>query len=365
MTGPRLVHLTTTAMSLDWLLRPQLEAFVDAGFDVVAMSAPGPHVEAIEGSGIRHVAIPSLTRSMRPARDVRALGELVTAFRRLRPAIVHTHNPKPGLLGRVAARAARVPVVLNTVHGLYALPGDRLPKRAVVYGLERLASTCSDAELLQNPEDLPVLRRLGVPHDKLTVLGNGVDLRRFDPARVSGSARRRLRAELGIAETTTVVGVVGRLVWEKGYATIFAGTAAMAAAGTTAVSWSAPRSPEKPGAVPSSARAAAEAHGVRFLKRGRHEVDLYAKSSTRTRSRPTGRVRSAMEAAAMGLLVVATDIRGAGRWSRRERPVSCSRSTTCRRSSARCAATCRIRSVVPRSGPRLARGRSPTSTIVR
>ncbi|NIS30636.1 MAG: glycosyltransferase family 4 protein, partial [Actinobacteria bacterium] len=143
-------------MSLDWLLRPQLEAFADAGFEVIAMSAPGPHVAALDASGIRHVAVPALTRSMAPGRDLQAFAQLVARFRELRPDIVHTHNPKPGVLGRFAARLAGVPVVVNTVHGLYAVPGDRPAKRAVVYGLERLAAACSDAELLQNPEDLPV-----------------------------------------------------------------------------------------------------------------------------------------------------------------------------------------------------------------
>ena len=66
--------------------------------------------------------------------------ELVSVFRRLRPAIVHTHNPKPGLYGRVAARVARVPVIVNTIHGLYAQPQDRFARRAVVYTMERVAS---------------------------------------------------------------------------------------------------------------------------------------------------------------------------------------------------------------------------------
>ena len=108
-----------------------------------------------------------------------ALVELWRLFRRLRPDIVHTHNPKPGLYGRVAARAAGVPGVVNTVHGLYASPEDRVSRRAVVYALERAASMCSGAELVQNPEDLQVLSRLGVPSDKLVLLGNGVDLQRF------------------------------------------------------------------------------------------------------------------------------------------------------------------------------------------
>ena len=179
---PRLIHLTTTDMSLDWLLRPQLEAFARAGFEVIGMSAPGPHVAALEASGIAHVAVQNLIRSASASRDLRALRELYRNFRTLRPTIVHTHNPKPGVLGRLAARAARVPIVVNTVHGLYAQPTDRLRRRFAVYSAERIAATCSDMELLQNVEDEAVLRRLRVPARRIRILGNGVDLTRFDPA---------------------------------------------------------------------------------------------------------------------------------------------------------------------------------------
>lgn len=310
MTSPRVVHLTTTDMSLDWLLRPQLEAFADAGFEVIAMSAPGPHVGALEASGIRHVAIPSLTRSMAPTRDLRALLELRREFCRLQPDIVHTHNPKPGILGRPAARSAGVPVVVNTVHGLYAVPDDRLFKRAVVYGLERLASTCSDAELLQNPEDLAVLRRLGVPHSKLSVLGNGVDLRRFDPKVVAREARARLRAEIGVADATVVVGLVGRLVWEKGYAEVFEAAKAMHGDDCRFVVVG-PDEPHKAGAVSAADQSEAERHGVVFLGRRDDMADLYSAFDVYLlASHREGYPRSAMEASAMGLPVVASNIRG-------------------------------------------------------
>src|SRR6478735_5927068 len=144
---PLVAHVTTTDISLELLLGPQLEAIAAAGYDVVGVSAPGPYVDALVARGIRHVPLEHATRSFAPGRDVRALAELVRVFRQLRPAIAHTHNPKPGLYGRVAARVARVPVVVNTVHGLYALPEDSRAKRTVVYGLERIAAACSDAEL--------------------------------------------------------------------------------------------------------------------------------------------------------------------------------------------------------------------------
>lgn len=311
MTRPRLVHLTTTDMSLDWLLRPQLEAFDRAGYEVIGVSAPGPHVAGLEASGITHVAVDSLTRSMSPTADLRALWDLHRTFRRLRPDIVHTHNPKPGVLGRLAARAAGVPVVVNTVHGLYALPEDRFRTRAVVYGLERLAASCSDAELLQNPEDFPVLRRLGVPHAKLSVLGNGIDLDRFDPTRVgTDAARARIRRSLGIGEHTVVIGVVGRLVWEKGYDTVFAAARALADRDCRIVVVG-PEEPEKSGAIGAADRASAERDGVHFLGRRDDMADLYAAFDLYLlASHREGFPRSAMEASAMGLPIVATDIRG-------------------------------------------------------
>ena len=66
-----------------------------------------------------------------------------------------------------------------------------------MYSLERAASLCSGAELVQNPEDLQVLHRLGVPSDKLVLLGNGVDLERFRPGSGAGVAEQA-RADLGV-----------------------------------------------------------------------------------------------------------------------------------------------------------------------
>jgi hypothetical protein len=167
-------------MSLELLLGPQLAAFAAAGYHVAGASAPGPYVEALDARGIEHIPLNHATRSMALGEDVRASRELVRLFRERRPTIVHTHNPKPGVYGRIAARLARVPVIVNTVHGLYALPEDPLVRRAAVYGLERTAATCSQVELIQNEEDVEVLRTLRIPNHRLVLLGNGIDLARFD-----------------------------------------------------------------------------------------------------------------------------------------------------------------------------------------
>jgi glycosyltransferase involved in cell wall biosynthesis len=309
----RLVHLTTADISLELLLGPQLSAFAAAGYEVVGASAPGPFVERVEGRGVRFVPLRHATRSMALGSDARALAELRDLFRDLRPDIVHTHNPKTGVYGRLAARAAGVPVILNTVHGLYAQPGDALPRRAAVYGLERAASICSQAELVQNPEDLATLRdALHVPTRKLVLLGNGVDLGRFGVDAAAATVRNEVRAELGISEDAVVVGAVGRLVLEKGYAELLTAWSDVAAAQPGAVLVVVgPEEADKADAVPAEMVASARAAGVRFLgmrddvERLYGAFDLYVLASHRE-----GFPRSAMEAAAAGLPVVATDIRG-------------------------------------------------------
>ena len=310
---PRLVHLTTADISLSLLLGPQLRAFAEAGYEVIGISAPGPHVPDLESWGIRHIALRHATRSMDLRQDAQALVELRSIFRNLAPDIVHTHNPKPGFYGRIAARLARVPVIVNTIHGLYALPEDPLAKRAVVYTMERIASSCSQAELLQNPEDIPVLRSLRIPSRKIHLLGNGIDLSRFDPDARDAASVQALRASFGAGPDDVVCGVVGRLVWEKGYREVFAAAARLREiAPNVRVVVVGPIDEEKGDVVTSADVARAEREsGITFLGLRDDLDDLYAAMDLYVlASYREGFPRSAMEAAAMGLPIVATNIRG-------------------------------------------------------
>lgn len=311
--APRLVHVTTTDMSLALLLAPQLRSFAAAGYEVLGASAPGPYVAELEAAGIAHVPLRNATRAMAPGRDVALLAELRSVFRRLRPDIVHTHNPKPGVFGRLAGRAAGVPGIVNTVHGLYAVREDRLGKRALVYGLERTAAACSHAELVQNVEDLETLAAIGVPRAKLHLLGNGVDLDRFQRMRVTDAQVQAQRAELGAGPDDVVCLVVGRLVAAKGYHEVFAAARLLrSTAPGVRVVVVGPAEPDKADAITVDERREAESEGgVRFLGL-RHDVEaLYAASDLYVlASHREGFPRSAMEASAMGLPVVATNIRG-------------------------------------------------------
>ncbi|MER8186783.1 glycosyltransferase family 4 protein [Kitasatospora sp. NPDC094015] len=294
----RVAHLTTVDMSLQLLLATELKVDLEAGFETYGISAPGPYVPQLEAIGVRHEPLHALTRAWEPKADAAAGRELLAVLRRIRPDVLHTHNPKTGVLGRVLGRAARVPVVVNTCHGLWAQAHDPLAKRAFVLGAEAFAARFSHAELYQNGEDRATLAR-AVPAGRSRVVGNGVDLSRFtaDPA-----DRARIRAELGVDESELLVGGVGRRVAEKGIRE-YAG-AARALAGKARFVWIGPEDPDKPDALGAES-------GIEFLGSRGDMPELYAALDVFVLpSYREGFSRSAMEAAASGLPMVLSDIRG-------------------------------------------------------
>jgi glycosyltransferase involved in cell wall biosynthesis len=302
----KIAHLTTIDMSLRYLLLPQLEAAKELG-ESIGISADGGFVPELEERGIRHIALTSSTRGMNLLADIKAIGQLWRILRRERPDVLHTHNPKPGVYGRIVGRLAGVPIVVNTVHGLYATPESSFLKRLVVYSLEWIASRFSDAELIQSPEDFDLLsRRRIMPRSKLRLLGNGVDLERF---RSNPEARQLVRRELGLSDSQVAVGLVARLVEEKGVPELI--EAASRLDDRYVVLIVGPRDHEKSDAVSEELLARAEADGVRFLgmrkdvDRIYQGIDIFVLPSHRE-----GFPRAAMEAAASGLPVIATDIRG-------------------------------------------------------
>ena len=308
-TSPRrIAHLTTVDLSLRYLLLAQIDASLAAGDEVIGISARGADVPFLEARGLRFVELAGSTRSMNPRADLRAAWSLWRILRAERPDILHTHNPKPGLYGRVLGRLAGVPRVVHTTHGLYAAPDDRLAKRLVVYGLEAVASRFSHVELVQNPEDLELMRRYRIaPRRKLRLLGNGVDLQRFRPA--DASTRSRVRAELGLDADDVVVGLVARLVAEKGVPELIDAVERLGAPFRLLLIG--PADPEKDDAVGADVLERATNAGA-VLTGHRDDVDrLYAAMDIFCLpSHREGFPRAAMEAAASGLPVVATDIRG-------------------------------------------------------
>jgi glycosyltransferase involved in cell wall biosynthesis len=207
----KVAHIATIDGALRYLLLNQMCSIKQAGYDVVGISSPGRNVPVIEAAGIRHIPI-QISRAIAPLVDITSLYRLYRVMRKEGFVIVHTHNPKPGLLGQLAARAARVPVVVNTLHGFYFHDNMSPAARRLFISLEKIAARCSDVILSQNREDIETAVKEGICRpDKIKYLGNGIDLTRFDPREISALDVQQKRAEVGVPEGALVVGFVGRL----------------------------------------------------------------------------------------------------------------------------------------------------------
>ena len=309
----KVAHITTIDLSLRYLLLNQLRSIQAAGYEVTGISTPGPDVPVIQEAGIRHIPVP-MTRNFTPLADVRSLGHLVRVLRRERFTIVHTHNPKPGLLGQLAARMAGVPVVVNTLHGFYF--HDRMAPhwRRFYIATEKIAARCSDVILSQNSEDIDTAIGLGICRPgQIKRLGNGIDVQRFDPARMDPARLAAVRAELGLAAGRPTVGFVGRLVAEKGILELLAAVRTVVEqVPDVQLLVVGPVDHEKLDALtPAVAAEYGLADRCVFAGMRQDMPELYALMDVfALPSHREGFPRSPMEASAMGVPALVTDIRG-------------------------------------------------------
>jgi len=313
-TSVKIAHVTTIDGSLRHLLLNQLRRFQAAGFTVYGLSSPGPHVPDLEAAGIRHIAIPALTRRMSLGDDVRALVQLALAMRRERFTIVHTHTVKGGLLGQYAALLARVPIRVHTIHGLY-FPGHMNVKRRWFYVLmERVTMRFSHRNFSQNPEDVPIAVEERIsPIERIECIGNGIDLVVFDPRRYSPVRRQAIRASLGIADEHVLVGMVGRFLVEKGYLEMFEAVRRIKRVAPSArfVFIGALEPQKSDQLAPSLLREMGIDDVSQFLGFRDDVADLYAAMDVFVLpSHREGFPRVTMEASGMGVPCVATNIRG-------------------------------------------------------
>lgn len=162
---------------------------------------------ALRSPGTPFTRVPGLGRSPRAGDDVRALVWLTRELRRRRPDVVHTHTAKAGALGRVAARAARVPYVVHTFHG-HLLHGYFSPAvtRAVVTTERALARTTDRIVAVgDRVRDDLLAARIGRPR-QYSVIPPGIAIR-------TPPAREDAKAALGVSGP--VVSNVGRLIAVK------------------------------------------------------------------------------------------------------------------------------------------------------
>ncbi|MDY7039982.1 MAG: glycosyltransferase family 4 protein [Chloroflexota bacterium] len=165
--------------------------------------------------GVQPLIIPDLGREISLWRDLRTLWTLYRLFRRWRPDIVHTHTAKAGTVGRLAARLAGVPLVLHTFHG-HVFHGYFSPRKTRMFiRIERALARRSDRIVTVSEGQRAELAAYGIaPPEKIVVVPLGFEL---DGLLHCQTHRGELRAELGLAADTPLVGIVARLTAVKNH----------------------------------------------------------------------------------------------------------------------------------------------------
>ena len=216
----KLVRITTVPISLKYLITGQMEYMSSKGFDVVMMSADGQERhEVIANENCEHIVIP-LTREITPLKDLRALWILYRQLRSLKPNIVHTHTPKAGIVGMIAAWLARVPVRIHTVAGL-PLQTAIGKKRWLLENIEKLTYSFA-TQVWPNSNSLYnfIVKENFAKPSKLKVIGkgssNGIDISEFDKKTLDENVLADIKDKIKYSDSNRYLLFVGRVVKDKG-----------------------------------------------------------------------------------------------------------------------------------------------------
>jgi glycosyltransferase involved in cell wall biosynthesis len=173
----------------------------------------GSLIEETRQRDVPMIIIPDLVRQISPLQDMRTLRNLTSLVRANQYSIVHTHSSKAGILGRLAARNAGVPIIIHTVHGWSFHEYLSTPVRALYIMLERWAAKFTDALIVVAERDIHkgLNVKIGKPN-QYKLIRSAIPLEEFDPSIVD---RQSVRRELGIPENAPVVGNVGRFSEQK------------------------------------------------------------------------------------------------------------------------------------------------------
>jgi glycosyltransferase involved in cell wall biosynthesis len=191
------------------------------GYDVIMISSPGPEAEAVERNESCEMITLPMKRTVSIGSDIVSLFRLYRILKVLKPDIVHTHTPKAGLLGMLAAKMAKVPVRLHTIAGLPWIESNFLMKM-IYKNVERLTAWASHRLYANSEGMLQFLRyeKITMDPEKIKLLGqgssNGIDCNFFNKKNVDPEEINELLQKSQIDSNSKIWIFIGRIVKDKG-----------------------------------------------------------------------------------------------------------------------------------------------------
>jgi len=196
----KLIRITTVPISLEKLLENQAR-FFKKYYSVTLVSAQKEQLEALaKEQGVTYFPL-EMTRKITLLQDLRCLLQIVRFLRKEKPHIVHSHTPKAGIIGMLAAFIARVPVRMHTVAGLPLMEAKGIKKR-ILYAVERLTYRCA-THVYPNSKGLMdfIQKKHLAEKTPLQIIGkgssNGIDTRYFNTESISDQELTKCKKKMG------------------------------------------------------------------------------------------------------------------------------------------------------------------------
>ncbi len=189
-------------------------------YEVIAVSSEKGRLEEFGRLNNVRTFNVEMTRAITPLKDIKAVLILYRFLKSEKPTIVHTHTPKAGIIGMMAAKMANIPIRIHTVAGLPLLETSGM-KRILLNFVEKFTYSLAN-RVYPNSEGLKkiILENKFTDEKKIKVLGkgssNGIDTTYFDPGLISKEEKTTIRKTMGIPVEDFVYIFIGRLVSEKG-----------------------------------------------------------------------------------------------------------------------------------------------------
>lgn len=218
MSKPKLFRISTVPMSLNLLLKGQLE-FLNQDFEVTAISGAGKNLDIVaEREGVKICPI-EMHRKISLLQDLKSLWQLYFYFKKEKPNIIHSITPKAGLLSMIAGKLAGVPVRMHTFTGLVFPYMNGLMQKILIV-MDRILCSCATHIYPEGDGVKKDLLKYKITKKPLKIIANGnvngVDLDYYNPICISEKQKQFLKESLQIKGNDFVFLFVGRLVIDKG-----------------------------------------------------------------------------------------------------------------------------------------------------
>lgn len=211
------MQISAIDMSMYKLLGELNRTTVSKGIETIAVCSKGNYQSLIESDGVIYSPI-QIDRKIGFS-NLKTVFQLVKLFSKEKPDVVHVHTPIAAVLGRVAAKIARVPVIVYTAHGFYFHENMTPLVYKVCFTIEKIMGKFfSDLIFTQSQEDADIANKGNFKTKKdIICISNGIDVDKvFNPNNITEVEKERLRQEFSIKQGDTVLTFIGRLVEEKG-----------------------------------------------------------------------------------------------------------------------------------------------------